>query len=139
MNGRPGTRTAACCCGALTATVAGAPEIVAICHCTACQRRSGTAFGHFAWWPEDRVTTSGPARHWSRRSDRGRRFEQAFCPSCGSAVLFRGEHLPGMIGVAVGCFADPDFPAPSVAVWCATRQRWLDDIAEMRRLEEQRS
>ena len=30
-----------------------------------------------------------------------------------------------MIGVAVGCFADPEFPAPTVAIYDALRHPWV--------------
>ena len=34
--------------------------------------------------------------------------------------------LPYMIGVAVGCFADPDFPAPQVSLYEQRRHRWVE-------------
>jgi hypothetical protein len=34
-------RTACCHCGSLRATVSGEPTIVNVCHCKACQRRTG--------------------------------------------------------------------------------------------------
>jgi hypothetical protein len=37
------TRFASCRCGQLTAQVVGDPVRVSICHCLACQRRTGMA------------------------------------------------------------------------------------------------
>ena len=34
--------------------------------------------------------------------------------------------MPGMIGIAVGCFADPDFAKPERLFWASRRHRWLD-------------
>jgi len=51
---------------------------------------------------------------------------------CGTAVAFRAEGLPGVVGMPVGCFADPDFAKPSKMFWASRRHRWLDlpdDIA----------
>ncbi len=39
------TRIATCSCGRLTATEAGEPARVSVCHCLACQRRTGSVFG----------------------------------------------------------------------------------------------
>lgn len=135
----PGERTAACICGALGARTLGEPAVVAMCSCSMCQRRSGTAFGLYAWWPEGDVWMSGPARGFARRSERGRTFEHFFCPTCGATVALRGEHMPFMTAIAVGAFADPGFPGPTVAVWDTTRARWLDDIDSLPRLTEQRT
>ncbi|MGH2892702.1 MAG: GFA family protein, partial [Solirubrobacteraceae bacterium] len=45
------TREAACSCGQLTVQVSGDPVRVSVCHCLACQRRTGSAFGYQARWP----------------------------------------------------------------------------------------
>ena len=135
----PTERTATCMCGAFEATARGEPDITAMCSCLACQRRSGTAFGLYAWWPEAAVSMRGEANRYGRRSDRGRTFEHHFCPTCGSTVVLRGDHLPGRTGIAVGAFADPDFPPPTVAVWDTTRHKWLDDLDKLPRLPEQRT
>jgi hypothetical protein len=39
------TRTASCSCGQLTVVTAGDPIRVSVCHCLACQRRTGSVFG----------------------------------------------------------------------------------------------
>jgi len=132
-------RTAACLCGSLGARTVGEPAVVAMCSCQMCQRRSGTAFGLYAWWPEVDVWMHGAAERYSRKSERGRMFDHHFCPTCGSTVALRGEHMPFMTGITVGAFADPAFPGPTVAVWDTTRVHWLDDIDDLPRLLEQRT
>jgi len=37
-----------------------------------------------------------------------------FCPVCGSTVYWTGEGFPGYVAVAIGAFADPAFPAPTI-------------------------
>jgi hypothetical protein len=53
------TRTATCSCGQLRVIAQGEPVRVSICHCRACQRRTGSAFGIQARWPWDQVKTEG--------------------------------------------------------------------------------
>jgi hypothetical protein len=33
--------------------------------------------------------------------------------------------MPSLVGIAVGAFADPDFPAPEQAVWAEAEHAWL--------------
>src|SRR5262249_7842678 len=48
-----------------------------------------------------------------------------FCPTCGSTVYWEGEGFPGLVAVAIGNFADPNFPAPTIAVWEESRHPWV--------------
>jgi hypothetical protein len=119
-------RTAQCVCGSLTVTVCGEPVDVYVCSCIECQRKSGSAFTYAAIYPEASVTIAGEHRAWRRSSDAGRHLESHFCPTCGTAVFFRAEGLPGMVGVAAGCFGDPNFMRPKRLFWASRRHRWLD-------------
>lgn len=119
------TRKAGCSCGRLTAVCTGEPALVAICHCAACQRRTGSAFGVAAFFPRPSVATSGPARSFARQSDSGYRVTFHFCPDCGSTVYWEPARKPDMIAVAVGAFVDPDFPAPSKEAHSESRHPWV--------------
>jgi hypothetical protein len=39
--------------------------------------------------------------------------------------LLGGEGFPGYVAVAIGNFADPNFPAPTIAVWEESRHPWV--------------
>jgi hypothetical protein len=125
-------RTASCACGELTAATRGEPVDVYLCSCLKCQRGTGSAFSYAALFPESAVSLTGESRQYLSTGDSGRAIKSAFCPTCGTAVAFRAEGLPGMIGVPVGCFADPGFAKPSKMFWASRRHHWLDlpeDIA----------
>jgi hypothetical protein len=128
-------RTASCGCGNLTVTTRGDPCEVHACSCLNCQRESGSAFSYCAVFPDDAVSISGERRVWRRNVDSGRWLESEFCPTCGGAVISRSEHSPGTIGVAVGCYGDPDFPKPEQLVWASRRHRWLDFPDDIERVE----
>ena len=119
--------TASCCCGACTIEVAGAPAINAICHCTNCKRRTGSAFSFNARFPEDRVAIDGRARAFTRVGDDGGRVSYSFCPACGATVHYRIDTQPGVIAIPVGAFADPSFPPPSWSVYHDSRRcAWVE-------------
>ena len=120
-------RTAQCSCGHLSVTVEGDPELVVLCNCEQCQRRTGSLFGVAAYFGKDKVTVvSGKPKTFVRGSESGRKLSMHFCPDCGSTLYWDLEMLPEQVGVAVGCFADPDFPPPQRSVWCRTKHRWFE-------------
>jgi len=118
-------RIASCACGRLSIVCANDPLMVSLCHCRACQRRTGSAFGIAAFFRRDAVTPSGPARSYTRPSDSGFTVTFHFCPDCGSSVYWLPERKPDLVGVAVGAFADPAFPAPSQAVHGESGHPWV--------------
>jgi hypothetical protein len=129
------TRHAACSCGQLRLTVEGEPVRVSICHCLACQRRTGSVFGVQARFDAEQVATEGSSRQYIRVSDEGqKRGFFHFCPDCGATVFYTTEAMPGTVAVPVGAFADPSFPAPTTSVWEERQHSWLrlpDDIEQV--------
>jgi hypothetical protein len=125
-------REAACACGQLKIKVSGDPQMVSSCHCRACQRRTGAPFGVQAFFPLDRVVSiDGERKTWSRTADSGTTVNHHFCPSCGTTLYWDRANLPGMLTVAVGTFADPQFPMPARTVWTETKHDWLSFPAAM--------
>lgn len=120
-----GHRIASCSCGQLTAQVVGEPVRVSICHCLACQRRTGSVFGAQARFPAEQVTVSGECTTYVREGDSGNRAHFHFCPRCGATVYYELEGVPGVVGMPVGAFADPGFPAPSFSVYEERMHAWV--------------
>lgn len=121
------TRTASCSCGQLSVTTRGEPWRVSICHCLACQRRTGSVFGAQARFPRDAVEIKGESRQWVRVSDDGSKVTFNFCPTCGSTVHYAVEgYDEESIAIAVGSFAEPDFPAPTFSVYEERMHRWVN-------------
>lgn len=119
-------RTASCSCGQLTLVAAGDPVRISMCHCLACQRRTGSAFGMQARFPGERVQMSGRATEYVRIADHGESRTFSFCSDCGATVWYRTESQPDLVAVPIGAFADPSFPAPTVSVWESRKMHWLE-------------
>ena len=127
-------RTASCSCGQLQAHVTSDPIRVSVCHCIACQRRTGSVFGAQARFPLTSVTIKGTCKEFVRVGDEGTRTSFRFCPECGSTVFYTAEGLAGSIGIPVGAFADPKFPAPTFSVYEERMHSWVSmppDIEHM--------
>jgi hypothetical protein len=119
------TRQAACSCGQLRLEVDGDPVRVSVCHCLACQRRTGNVFGTQSRFVEENVRIEGRHTDYTRISDDGEARTFSFCPECGATVFFRLEGAPGFIAVPVGAFADPGFPPPVRSIYDSRRHSWV--------------
>lgn len=122
------SRVASCHCGQFTVETFGDPVRVAMCHCADCQRRTGSAFNLGAVYEESQLLLRGEFSEYHRTGDLGLNIEFHFCPKCGSNVhwIFDGVHV-----VAVGCFADPGFPKPTVSLYGKRRHRWIQRLGDI--------
>ena len=118
-------RTAACSCGQLLAHVEGDPVRVSVCHCLACQRRTGSVFGQQARFAREKVRISGQSTTYVRVGDEGSEVRFHFCPHCGATVYYEAEGLEDSVAIPVGAFADPQFPAPTVSVYEERKHAWV--------------
>ena len=117
------TRQATCCCGAASVTVASEPDINGVCHCSDCKKRTGSAFGWQAYFPDAAVTATGAlSRYQVGDPERQARF---FCTACGSTLFWTSSFMPGRTGIAVGNFADPVFQEPTMTVSKDKRCAWV--------------
>ena len=116
-------REATCSCGQLRVVTQGEPIRVSMCHCLACQRRTGSAFGIQARFPNDRARIEGRTTDYVRISDAGEARTFSFCPDCGATVYYRTELE--FVAIPIGAFADPTFPQPWISIYESRRYLWL--------------
>jgi hypothetical protein len=117
---------ARCLCGGIEAELTPPTLESAHCHCDYCRRAHGAAFVTWLLVPEAqfRLTRGEQELRWYRSSEQSRR---AFCPTCGSSMLFMSELCPGEVHVAralvegdvdhepaAHCFSDQKVPWASV-------------------------
>lgn len=119
----PSPLTGGCGCGAVRFEV-GAPLVGAVyCHCTRCQRRSGTAAGATARTERGsvRIVAGEDRLHvWSP----GGGFDKVFCGDCGSALFARDPEDPAVVAVRLGAFdADPQI-RPTARQFVAYAAAW---------------
>jgi len=120
------TRDAVCSCGQLRLTAEGEPFRISMCHCLACQRRTGSAFGIQARFRSDQVRIAGRHSEYVRTSGEEGRRKHAFhfCSDCG-ATVFIDPSVPEVVAVPIGAFADPTFPSPTVSVYESRKHPWV--------------
>jgi hypothetical protein len=93
--------TGGCLCGGVRFELSEAPVTATYCHCTRCQRRSGTAASAQARIDSSTLTIRhGEELVKAWRPDRG--WEKLFCSNCGSALFSRDPHDPRQMSVRLG-------------------------------------
>jgi hypothetical protein len=119
------TRTAQCTCGSATISVSGEPRMHAICHCTDCKRRTGSAFGISIYFLRENVTdTTGEMLVYAvRRRDDDQ--EAHFCKKCGTTLFWYTAARPHLIGIAGGCFPDESLGEPTISAKNAQKLPWV--------------
>jgi hypothetical protein len=118
-------RRACCHCGSLRVAVTGEPTAVNVCHCQACQRRTGAIMHSGVYFKESQVRIDGPEKIYTRTAQEGRKMNFHFYPNRGSSVYWNADIRPGECGIAVGAFANPSFPPPAYPVWEEFKHAWV--------------
>jgi hypothetical protein len=119
------TRHASCSCGQLSLTCEGEPVRISMCHCLACQRRTGSTYGAQARFPTHKVTITGLSTRYVRIAESGNEIIFCFCPACGATLHYAMPSEPELIAVPLGAFADPSFPPPTLSFYEVSRHAWV--------------
>jgi len=118
--------TGRCTCGQVTYRMTAAPMITHACHCSWCQRETGTTFALNTLIETDRLEVTGAVDYVMTPSASGKGQEIARCPSCRVAVF---SHYAGagrvLAFVRVGTLDTPAACPPDVHIFTATKQPWL--------------
>jgi hypothetical protein len=129
-------RIAHCCCGSLRVEASSEPTFIAACHCQECQRRTGAPYSVGAFFEKTKVRAEGASKVYVRDGQEGRKLQMYFCPECGTTVYWEADRLRQHLGVAVGAFADPSFPPPTISIWERTRHPWIDFSLDLKHFPE---
>ena len=115
--------TGGCGCGAVRFEVSAPLQSAVYCHCTRCQRRTGTAASASAKpEPGSFKITAGEDRLRAWRPEGG--FEKWFCGDCGSALYSRAPDDPDRISVRLGAFDGDPGIRPSKRQFVAYAASW---------------
>lgn len=116
-----------CVCKAVRYRVKFAPQAGLVCHCTWCQRRSGSAFSFVAYFNDADVEfLQGRLTRYEHRSDETARWLRIeFCPVCGTPVTHTTELRPGLRGISAGTLDNPDSFRIDRHIWTRSARPWV--------------
>jgi hypothetical protein len=116
--------TGGCLCGQLRYSASAEPAFVGVCHCTHCQKQTGTAFSVLVGVPKAAMKTQGRLKIFHDKGDSGQPVERNFCPECGSPIFSDVAVMPGMTFIKAGTLDDTSWLDPKMHVYCDSKEHW---------------
>ena len=129
------TRQGGCLCGQVRYEVTGDPLAVVLCHCTNCQKQSGSAFSINMIGVSDQIKLQGKLATYADKSDSGDPVNRNFCKTCGSPIYSEILAQGNLIALKVGSLDDPHDLEPQSQFWCISKQDWLSLDTEIPALQ----
>lgn len=123
---RPPPYAGRCFCGAVQYRINEEPLTVYACHCTDCQKRSGSAFGLSMWVNRAAIeVTQGEAvlQIASGHDDRLR--HARLCLQCHTRLWSAPEDRPELAVVRPGTLDDTSWLEPVAHLWTRSAQPWV--------------
>ncbi|MDO9505463.1 MAG: GFA family protein [Hydrogenophaga sp.] len=122
-----------CLCGAVRFHVKQAPLRTLVCHCTFCQKMTGSSFYANSVFPMEAVAFNDcEVRKFEHTSDSsGKKICVEFCATCGTTVGLTFERWPSLRAVSRGCFDNPNEVEVGANLWTRSAQSGVALPAEI--------
>jgi len=123
-----------CACNALRYTVTEEPFVSYLCHCTACQKRTGSAFGMSLQVPTSGFSLDrGTPRIRKRIADSGNELIMRFCGDCGTTITGGSEARAHITIVFGGTLDAPSWVPIQAHIWADSALDWMPMDADIER------
>ena len=117
--------TGGCMCGAIRYTLSVPVTELRACHCTTCQKGSGTQGSVNAVVPASAFKlTKGTPKRYESLADSGRTLHRYFCGDCGSPIYSQRDITPERIVVRAGSFDDSSAMKIAAHIWTSSKRPW---------------
>ncbi|MEI7568062.1 MAG: GFA family protein [Alcaligenaceae bacterium] len=121
--------TGACHCGQIRYEAEIDPAAVSICHCTDCQKITGSAFRvNVPAKKENFRMLAGTPKTYLKTAESGAKRLQAFCQNCGTSIYATTEVDQKVFGLRVGALEQRQQLSPQKQIWCDSAMPWLGNI-----------
>ena len=117
--------TGGCLCGAIRYSIDAPLAELRECHCTDCQRASGSHGAVVAFVrAQNFKLVRGMPKRYAKKADSGRTLFRYFCGDCGSPLYSHRETMPEVIGVRAGTLDDPSPLRITGHIWTKSAAPW---------------
>jgi hypothetical protein len=113
-----------CRCGALRFRLTGAPFLTSVCHCTGCQKMTGSAFS---------LTVTAPAQAFEVLLGEpvigglhGPVAHHFHCDECKSWVFTRAGGMDWFVNIRATMLDQPDDAPPFLETWTSEKLPWAE-------------
>ena len=120
-----------CQCGGVTYTVSEEPLVTYACHCTECQKRTGSAFSMGMVFSSGSIKFEGELASWTRASDLGNENTRYSCKKCGNNIYGIGSNIPGLLKLQPGTLDSTQNVRPDAHFWISSAQFWFQFPSNM--------
>ena len=116
-----------CQCGEVQYQIKGEPLVLYRCHCTECQKQSGSGFGMSMWVRNDDFEIfRGSLKHFHRIADSGGKMECFFCSNCGVRIYHKTLNKKrDYIVLKPGTLHNTQALHPTADIWLKSKQAWF--------------
>jgi hypothetical protein len=127
-----------CHCGQITFEAEVDPKTVTVCHCTDCQRLTGSAFRANIVAPAATfVLRTGTPSSYVKTAESGVRRRHAFCGNCGTPVFACALENPPSYSLRVGTITQRAAFSPYRQIWRRSSLNWVDTLSAIPTSEKQ--
>lgn len=122
-----------CLCGKVTYHCDGEPMATLLCHCTDCQRQTGTAFSIVVGVERDALRIDGAVSSFTTvGEDTGEAVHRQFCTACGSPIVSLPDATPDLAFIKAGTLNDRSWLEPEMEIWCRSAHPYVTFDDELR-------
>jgi hypothetical protein len=113
-----------CLCGKVNYAGSADPLFTGLCHCTNCQKATGSAFAGVIGIPAPSIRVTGTTTRYDGVGDSGKATHRDFCPVCGTTVTQSADVMAGITMVPIGTLADTSWVKPGSQIYCDRAIDW---------------
>ena len=116
------SKTGSCLCGDVSFTYKSEPGMFLMCHCTDCQKSSGSPVASIIIVPEDDFSVNGSTSSYECEA----KVTRSFCKICGSQIFSRIESAPGVVAIKTGVLDEQPNIKPNLVCWTKSKPNWFE-------------
>ena len=116
------SKTGSCLCGDVSFTYKSEPGMFLMCHCTDCQKSTGSPVASIIIVPEDDFSGNGSTSSYECEA----KVTRSFCKICGSQIFSRIESAPGVVAIKTGVLDEQPNIKPNLVCWTKSKPNWFE-------------
>lgn len=130
-------KTGSCLCGEITYQITDEPLFTHACHCTTCQKITGTSYwlSMFVLEKDFELLSGTPTKIYPPQQHGVA--TKHMCSTCGCNIYGTHSYLKGLILPATGTFDNTHWFAPQAHIFARSKQPWVsinDDVPVFEKL-----
>ena len=120
------TQTGQCLCGNIQYTFTQSPIACVHCHCTDCQKATGSGFATVFGLAKDNIEIENyeSLGQFTLTAESGQSVTRLFCQTCGSPLFTEAQNNPDLIWIKAGSLEHSDWLQPTDSCWTGSATAW---------------